>query len=59
MASETTLDNWKKKIMRKSEEKGPNFWGFQLPILRLTYLESSRNFWKFGINKKDGYFFLD
>ena len=46
-------------LMRKSEEKGPNFWGFQLPILRLTYLELSRNFWKFGSNKKDGYFFLD
>ena len=44
-------------LMRKSEETGPNFWGFQLPILRLTYLESSRNFRKFGINKKDGYFF--
>ena len=43
--------------MRKSEENGPYFWGFQLPILRLTYLESSRNFRKFGINKKDGYFF--
>ena len=44
-------------LMKKSEEKGPNFWGFQLPILRLTYLELSRNFWKFGINKEDGYFF--
>ena len=43
-------------LMRKSEEKGPNFWGFQLPILRLTYLELSRNFRKFGINKKYGYF---
>ena len=44
-------------LMRKSEEKGPNFWGFQLPILRLTFLESSCNLRKFGINKKNGYFF--
>ena len=34
-----------------------NFWGSQLPILRLTFLESSCNFRKFGINKNDGYFF--
>ena len=39
------------------EEKGPNFWGPLLPILRLTFLESSCNFQKFGINKNDGYFF--
>ena len=35
-----------------------NFWGFQLPILRLTFLEFSRNLWQFGINKKDGCFFF-
>ena len=34
-----------------------NFLGFQLPILRLTFLESSCNLQKFGINKKDGHFF--
>ena len=42
-------------LMRKSEKKGPNFWGTLLPILRL---ESSCNFWKFGIKRNDGYFFL-
>ena len=34
-----------------------NFWGFQFPILRLTFLESSCNLRKFSINKEDGYFF--
>ena len=38
-------------------EKGPNFLGPLLPILRLTFLESSCNLWKFGINKKDWCFF--
>ena len=44
-------------LMRKSEKKGPNFWGTLLPILRLTFLELSSNFRKFGIKKNGGYFF--
>ena len=43
--------------MRKSEKKGPNFLGLLLPILRLTFLEASCNFRKFGIEKNYGYFF--
>ena len=38
-------------LMRKNEKKDPNFWGPLLPILRLTYLESSCNFQKFGLKK--------
>ena len=34
-----------------------NFLGPQLPILKFTFLESLRNLWLFGINKKDGRFF--
>ena len=34
-----------------------NFLGPQLPILKFTFLESLRNLWLFGINKKDGSFF--
>ena len=34
-----------------------NFLGPQLPILKFTFLESLRNLWLFGINKKDGCFF--
>ena len=43
--------------MRKSEKKGPSFWGTLLPILRLTFLELSCNFRKFGIKKNMGIFF--
>ena len=43
--------------MRKSEKKGPNFLGLLLPILRLTFLEASCNYRKFGVKKNDGYFF--
>ena len=46
-------------LMRKSEKKGPNFWGTLLPILRLTFLESSCNFWKIGLKKKWWVFFFD
>ena len=35
-----------------------NFLGPQLPILKFTFLESLRNLWLFGINKKDGCFFF-
>ena len=31
-------------LMRKSEKRGPNFLSPMLPILRLTFLESSCNF---------------
>ena len=34
-----------------------NFLGPHVPILRLMFLEFLRNFWTFGINKKDGCFF--
>ena len=44
--------------MRKSEKKGPYFWGTVLPIFRLTFLESFCNFRQFGLKKNDGYFFL-
>ena len=43
--------------MRKSEKKGPNFGGALLPILRMTFLESSCNFQKFGFKKMMGIFF--
>ena len=36
-------------LMSKSEKKGPNAWGTLLPILRLTFLESSCNFRKIGL----------
>ena len=38
-------------LMRKSEKKGPNFWGPMLPILRLTFLELFCNFRQFGLKK--------
>ena len=34
-----------------------NFLGPHGPILKFTFLESLRNLWLFGINKKDGCFF--
>ena len=34
-----------------------NFLGPNGPILKFTFLESLRNLWLFGINKKDGCFF--
>ena len=37
-------------------EKGPNFWGTVLGILRLTFLESPCNFRKFGLNKIGNFF---
>ena len=43
-------------LMKKSENKGPNFWGPLLLILRLTFLEVFCNFRQFGL-KKNGYFF--
>ena len=43
-------------LMRKSDKKGPNFLGPLLPILRLTFLESSCNFRKSGWKTDDGYF---
>ena len=65
MASETTFDRWNffwplesGFLMRKSEKKGPNFFGPLLLILRLTFLESSYSFQKFGF-KNDGCFFFD
>ena len=58
MASETKLNHLESGfLMRKSEKKGPNFWGILLLILRLTYLESSCNFRKFGFKKMVGIFF--
>ena len=45
-------------LMRKSEKKGPNFLGTLLPIWRLTFLESSCNFRKFGYKRNDGCFFF-
>ena len=36
-----------------------NFWGPNGPILKFTFLESLRNLWLFGINKKDGCFFFN
>ena len=44
-------------LMRKSEKKSPNFLGPLLPILKLTFLEWSRNFRKFGFKKMMGIFF--
>ena len=41
----------------KNEKKGPNFLGTLLPILRLTFLESSSKFRKFGFKKMMGIFF--
>ena len=38
-------------LMRKSEKRGPNFWGEVLPILRLTFLELCCNFRKYGFKK--------
>ena len=40
--------------MRK---RGPSFLGHLLPILRLTFLESSCNFQQFGFKKMMGIFF--
>ena len=57
MASETTFDHWKVVFLMRKSEKGPNFLSPLLPILRLTFLESSCNLRKFGMNKKYGYFF--
>ena len=44
-------------LMKKSENKGPNFWGPLLLILGLTFLESFFNFRKFGLKKIVGIFF--
>ena len=41
----------------KKINMGPNFLGTLLPILRLTFLESSCNFRKFGFKKMMGIFF--
>ena len=38
-------------LMKKSENKGPNFWGPLLLILRLTFLEVFCNFRQFGLKK--------
>ena len=43
-------------LMRKSEKKGPYFLGHLLPIFRVTFLESSCNFWQFGFKKNDVFF---
>ena len=45
-------------LMRKGKKKRPIFLGTLLPILRLTFLESSCNFRKFGFKKNDGHFFF-
>ena len=43
--------------MRKSEKKGLYFWSTLLPILGLTFLESTCSFRQIGFKKNDGYFF--
>ena len=57
MVSETTWHMESGFLMRKSEKKGPYFLGPLLPILRVTFLESSCNFWQFGLKKLMVFFF--
>ena len=55
MAPETTFFSWRKVRKRALTFEVPST---LLPILRLTFLESSCDFRKFGIKENGGYLFL-